>query len=345
MQNNQFGGTYYQPPQNNNGYGFDEDLNKSLLHRSKEKKEIRKTGWVLGMAIVACVALQVVTVLLLKAIGLQDLYDKSVIFQHSFTMIGVHFISILLPFGVASIILKKQYVTPSIPTKKVKGSTAALWVITGLGACILANYLTAFVVALFNQFGYELTQSELIDPKSPIEYLFMIFSTAIVPGIIEELSMRGFALGALRKYGKGFAVVAVSIVFGLLHGNVIQFVFAFAVGLVLGYVTVRTDNISIAIIIHAINNSLSVIQTITKNELGDKWNNYITLIIMGAFFVLGIIGLVSLIVKKELLPPKAVKSFDPYALTTGEKFQALVPGFIIPFLMLIVLSATTIHKI
>lgn len=49
--------------------------------------------------------------------------------------------------------------------------------------------------------------------------------------------MRCCALGIVKKYGKAFGVVAVSIVFGLIHGNIIQFIFATLVGLILGYVT------------------------------------------------------------------------------------------------------------
>lgn len=69
--------------------------------------------------------------------------------------------------------------------------------------------------------------------------MIALIGTAIVPAICEEFAMRCCCVQLLRKYGNGFAVLSISIVFGLLHGNVIQFVFAFLVGLILGYITVK----------------------------------------------------------------------------------------------------------
>jgi hypothetical protein len=212
-----------------------------------------------------------------------------------------------------------------------------------MGGCLIANYVTSFVTAIFNAFGYELTQSESLGIDSPLACIALVFSTAIVPAVCEEFAMRCCTLGALRKYGKGFSVFAVSVVFGLLHGNVIQFVFAFLVGLVLGYVTVRTDNVIIAMFIHGFNNGLSVLRSILEYTISDDFATKVITAIFLMWLILSILSLIYLTVKKELLPPKTQKApKEPYALSFGTKLLCLLPGFFVPFVLLIYLTSTSI---
>lgn len=341
MQNNfnpqQFGGAYYIPPINTN--------NEHNNHRKNEARELITTGLVLGGALFFFLINQVIAVGILQLTDYYTLFQNNVVFQHAFNILAVHFLSLLLPFGIACLILRKRYIAPVIPTQKVKKSTMVYWVFLGLGICFSGNFVVSFLVQIMNKIGYDLDLPNLLEPKSTVEYLIMIFSTAIVPAIFEELAMRCFSLGALRKYGNGFAVFAVSIIFGLVHGNVIQFVFAFIVGLVLGYITIKTNNITIAIFIHMLNNGISVFQTIMKSETNEKITATATSILVVIIFALACISLVMLIKNKELLPKKNEIKASKSSLNFGEKFVCLIPGLIIPFISLIAISATTITKV
>lgn len=341
MQNNinpqQFGGAYYIPPINSS--------NEHDQQRKKEKKELVTTGLVLGGALIFFLINQIVAVGILQLTNYYKLFEENVIFQHAFNILAVHFLSVLLPFGIACLILRKRYVAPIVPVQKVKTSTKLYWTFFGLGVCFSGNFVISFLVQLVNKVGYDLKLPDMLEPKSTVEYIVIIFSTAIVPAIFEELAMRCFSLGALKKYGNGFAVFAVSIIFGLLHGNVIQFVFAFIVGLVLGYITVRTNNITIAIAIHMLNNGISIFKTIFKNEFGEKVLETAIAIYVIVIIALACISLIMLIKNKELLPPKNRAKAPKCSLNFGEKCACLVPGLIIPMLSLIALSATSIVKV
>ncbi len=76
------------------------------------------------------------------------------------------------------------------------------------------------------------------------------FATAVVPPFVEEFLFRGVILSQFRKYGDVFAVIASALLFGLLHRNFSQIVFAFICGLALGITLVRTNNIWIPVGIH-----------------------------------------------------------------------------------------------
>lgn len=314
------------------------------LYNKQEKREIITAGFMLGATIIATLIMQVIAVSALSLLGLKGIYDDSSMFQNLYNVLAVHILSMLIPFGVMALILRKRFISPVVPTEKINKLQLFAWVSAGMALCLLANYVTSFVIGVFKQFGYTLTQNEYLEPSSMIECLALIISTVLVPAIIEELSLRCFGMGVLLRHGKVFAVVAISIVFGLLHGNIIQFVFAFLIGLVLGYITVRTDSIIPAMLIHGFNNGMSVVQTtITYLSNKDTANNVLTGIYL-VWLALGLLGLIYLMVKKLLFPitPNAQK--NPLALNFGKKILYILPGMAIPLLLLIYLSAQTIVK-
>ena len=314
--------------------------------RRKEKKELIITGVVIGLAIIAYLFIQTIASGLLLTGQLRGLYLTSPVFQNAFNIICVHFCSLLLPFSLMALILKKNLVTPLVPLNKIKKSGHAAWICLGMGCCLFANYVTAFVIELFKEFGYQLTKSEMLEPDSIGACILLVFSTAIVPALIEEFALRCCTLGVLRKYGKGFAVFAVSIVFGIIHGNVIQFVFAFIVGLALGYMTVRTESVVPAMFVHGFNNGQSVLYTILNYASSEKAAGNVISAISLVWMVLAIIAFFYLLLKSELFPKKSERApKEPYALSFGTKLACLIPGFVVPFLALVAITITTIEKI
>jgi sodium transport system permease protein len=83
---------------------------------------------------------------------------------------------------------------------------------------------------------------------------------AIAPAICEELAFRGFILTGLRRLGhKWGAIILASLFFGLTHFMLQQSLSAFAVGLVIGYVAVKTGSVVPGMLYHAVHNGLSVL--------------------------------------------------------------------------------------
>ena len=76
-------------------------------------------------------------------------------------------------------------------------------------------------------------------------------------------------LKGLSRLGMQKAIVISSLLFGLLHMNITQFFYATLIGFFLGYLATLTDNIYPAIIIHFMNNALSVFMSFSSaNNLG-----------------------------------------------------------------------------
>lgn len=312
-----------------------------------EKKEIRKLGNILGCTIVLYIILQLASVSVIQALGLSDLFLTSSTFSSAFTIIGVEIISVLLPFLAVGLINKKKIQGDIIPAKKMPVSYVLLWSGFGMLVCVLANYCVGIMVAVFKQFGYELTQSDTPEPNSIFACVLLAVSTAVMPAICEEIAMRCVSLGMLKKYGKGFAVFAVSIIFGLLHGNVIQFVFAFLCALAFGYITVKTDNVVPAMLAHGFNNGMSVLTMISTYAFGKDAEQKVVVALYLFWFAVGVICTLTLLIKKQFKSEPNEQAYEPYKNSLGSKLASFffVPGMIFPFIFLIISTITSIQKI
>lgn len=81
----------------------------------------------------------------------------------------------------------------------------------------------------------------------------MFVYAALVGPLAEEIVFRGAVLRYLEKYGKVYAIVISALLFGVFHSNLTQGVFAFLVGLVLGYVALQYS-FKWAVVLHVMNN-------------------------------------------------------------------------------------------
>lgn len=335
---------YYYNPFGNNSDVYEAAQARFLIEQKKraEKKEIRIISLTMGCAIIAYILLQYILRFVLVQLNLYNEYMSNPVLNYSIYVLCISFLSVLVPFGIMALINRKRYTYPVIPKTPIKLSSSVAWIGFGMGCCIVANYIVAVIITVINSLtGFELAQGEMTEPNSVFSCILLVMCLSIMPGICEELAMRCFSLQLLRKYGKGFAVFAVSIVFGLLHGNVVQFIFAFLVGLVLGYITVKTDSIVPAIFTHAFNNGMSVLQYIVKYAFGENMAEKSTVFLYVFWFVFAVFSLVYLIVKKEF--KTTVKETSNSVLTTGEKFTAfLFPWMIVPFGVLIYLTVLSI---
>ncbi|MDY0199897.1 MAG: type II CAAX endopeptidase family protein [Tenuifilaceae bacterium] len=85
--------------------------------------------------------------------------------------------------------------------------------------------------------------------------VFSFITIVIAAPILEELIFRGIILdGFLRRYSPVKSIVLSSFLFGIVHFNPWQFIAAFFIGLLAGWVYYKTRKLSLTIIIHAVNN-------------------------------------------------------------------------------------------
>lgn len=86
-----------------------------------------------------------------------------------------------------------------------------------------------------------------------VDTFSMFLYMGLAAPVVEEVVFRGLILRGLEPYGKRFAVFASALLFGAFHGNLVQSPYAFAVGLVLGYVALEYS-VLWAMVLHMMNN-------------------------------------------------------------------------------------------
>ena len=143
------------------------------------------------------------------------------------------------------------------------GQAWPLALFLAFGGILVVNAMNEWIVSL----GLEppaayLEQMEqlLTAPDTAIGWMAAFFVLAITPAICEEYLFRGFLLSSLRGHVKdGTAIAITAVLFGLFHLDVYRLFGTTALGVLLGYATVRSRSVFPAVLIHALNNGAAVV--------------------------------------------------------------------------------------
>lgn len=132
--------------------------------------------------------------------------------------------------------------------------------------CAAAMYITNFMSSILTiAIAYLKGDTELLNPAAEAilnsnYYISLIYASIIAP-IIEELIFRKVLLDKLRRYGDIPAILLTGLAFGLFHMNLPQFFYAAVLGFIFAYVTIRTNTVKYAIILHMMINFIGTAVT------------------------------------------------------------------------------------
>lgn len=331
----------YQQPAPPPNYGYmpfgmpqapvlDEKAMAQIGKANQERKELERKGNAAGAFLLLFLLLASIFSAVLEFVpAVSGLYDQSTTFQNALYI----FYSIVCVGGAAFIALSKRAKEsgrPVFPARKVALPDLAVYVVVGFALCLLANLVTNVFINLLSAFGIE----SVGGPDSPVKSIFglvlAVVATGVIPGVVEECAFRGGLMQPLRTHGDKVAILISAIIFGAFHGNLQQIPFAFMVGLVLAFVTIKTGSILPAMLIHFVNNTNSVIISYLSDNYGDDTANRVFYILMAVVCVAAILlVLVSHLRSKgemfRLPQQQAEGQFSsPYALTTGKKMKAFL---------------------
>lgn len=130
------------------------------------------------------------------------------------------------------------------------------------------QFLIGCVDHLIGLTGYKLTESLSLPINNFGWFVLNLLVFAALPAIFEELVFRGMILNGLRKSCSEIGAVAMSaLLFALTHTSLEQFVYPLLMGLVLGWIAVRTGSTFASMIVHFVNNALVVLLMYCKVNL------------------------------------------------------------------------------
>ena len=262
------------------------------MEQKEQVKAIRKLCNTAGFSVLAYYAIlnvAVILTLLVDAIiyvarNLQNFDMDSMIYhitQSAASNGWGYLIATLIGGLIVWLWKKKDFWVGEVFATKRKMTTGDFFMILAifLLAQAILQLLAPVMEWLFNLLGFSVMAAMEAASMTADTFSMFLYIAFFAP-LAEELLFRGLILRVLEPAGKQFAILASALLFGLLHGNVIQIPFAFLVGLVLGYVTVEYS-IVWAIVLHVINNFVLSDLLTRLNDLLTGAGDLIFLIVMG----------------------------------------------------------------
>ena len=148
---------------------------------------------------------------------------------------------------------KRESLKERLHYNKVKPSTLAYV----LFFAWLSMPLTTLINAISMLF-VDNTIMAMTDVILTVPFFLMLFLMAVVPATVEEFVFRGIAYGGYRKSGTKFmAVILSALMFGLMHMNLNQALYAFVIGILLALLFEATNSIWTTMLFHFIYNAQS----------------------------------------------------------------------------------------
>lgn len=339
----------------NNAYY--EEQKKRFEERRAAEKKYRDIGNVSGIAALICYGLANIFSLLFFIDGFSGIYDGSLVGMSLINMLYT-----LLVVGGSFFLFKKSidnmgngkslkldnklrqtYPLDFSGPKDIKKTF--LIILIGLAGCMVANYISSVILTVLQGFGIYSTYSTLEDPQNVYDVVTLFLATAIMPALIEEISLRGILMTPMRKFGNGFAILASSYIFGIFHGDAAQIPFAFICGLFFGYAVIVTGSIWPAIIIHGLNNSLSCISSVLVSYVSENAGNVFYYVCTAGIILLGGIALYFYLRKYKESDFRAIKGDDnDNSITFGKKFLkfATSPAMVVMTVLYVVQALGTL---
>ncbi|MCJ7690826.1 MAG: CPBP family intramembrane metalloprotease, partial [Clostridiaceae bacterium] len=125
--------------------------------------------------------------------------------------------------------------------------------------------------------------------EQTISPILLILSLVVIAPIYEEIVFRGILLkGMANKINPDIAIVVSALFFAIVHLSIPQGINAFLLGLITGFIYLRTESIYLSIFAHFLNNFLAI----TVSPMFIAMEGKYVMLIHRMFFILGIILLV-----------------------------------------------------
>lgn len=220
----------------------------------------------------------------------------------------------------------------NFPVRYTLIAAAAAW-----GAQSLVVWLT-FLLGLFGvslSMPDTLTDTLMTSPAGAVP--FSLYLCVLAP-IFEELLLRGFALKILSRINTRAAIIVTSVMFGLIHGNITQFLFATALGIILATLTVKCGSVIPAIAVHMFVNTTNTLISLWSYNVNAEAADTFAVIwyIIGA--VIGTAAIIYMLIKRRKLTPQEKSECN--AAISGFAGSGTIIGVGVLYIIMILLMAT-----
>ena len=173
------------------------------------------------------------------------------------TQVGIIF---LVPLTIFTIATKSKVrdVVKFCSFRKVSWKIILISFALGVLVFLLNNYVSSFFNSIIQYVGYKPSGAGVELPATWWTLLLNLLCTAVLPAFAEEILHRGLLLNGVSMMDMKKSILISGVLFGLFHLNIEQCFYAMIIGIFLGYLCYVNCSIYPCIIVHFMNNALSV---------------------------------------------------------------------------------------
>ena len=251
-----------QPQANAAAEPLNEEQRAAIARQEKSaRRAYSRVGLAISAMIVVWLALTFATQMALAIVDPALLQDPVLL------LVASNVPLILVAEPIAYLIMR------SLPTRTpevkapIGGAKLTLLLFMSMGIMIVGSLISNIAMSIFTAVsGIELANSLDIILDAPI-WAITLFAVILAP-IFEELVCRKWILTRLLPYGELPAILISSALFGIMHGNLFQFLYAFGVGVLFSLVYLRTGRLRYCITLHVLVNALgSLVTTVFLSQM------------------------------------------------------------------------------
>lgn len=152
------------------------------------------------------------------------------------------------------------------------------------GLQLLTLFVTLPLERIIESMGYSLEEAAAASSEASVTVSMLLYAVLIAP-LVEELIFRGAVLRWLEPWGRRFALVTSAVLFGLMHGNLVQLPVAIVFGLLFGYIAQRFS-LRASIAAHAANNLFAELIGLLPEDWDLMWMLYFFVRLLCAAYVI-----------------------------------------------------------
>ena len=247
--------------------GYEIPLEPDFNERKNLKRSYRISGWMMILQLVLSSALGYGIIHLIHYVMalMNPGADHSAVVDYvrgSSILVSVNMmVYIICNVSIGALGMKWAGIkyTSLVRTKDFGIGTAFQYCMIGILLRTISLYVVLGTSDIFGKYGFD-----LIPDMSGIADTYLgktvdIIYVVMIAPITEEFFFRGVLLRTLAKSNQRFAIFASALFFGLVHGNIQQFILATIIGVFLAHITIKHGSIIPSIIVHIFINTVSTI--------------------------------------------------------------------------------------
>lgn len=243
-----------------------------------------------------------------------------------------------------------------------KSKLSAKWIAVGALSALGIQAVSLFIQNIMINFTGLIGMSEEeasignMSGDMLLNVLIILYYVVIAP-ITEEILVRGMIMNSLAPVSRKFALIASALLFGLMHGNFNQMFNGFLLGLILGYIALKSGSIIPSIIAHMIVNANVMFCSYVYDykvfeSSGDEMAAILEIVHFAVLLIIGIIALVFFLKKngkiksEDMVVPEYSYEISP---AEGKKLTwsllAKCPSVWVVAIIYILLAVSSVHMV